>query len=136
MIDKGIRYCDCCGIGLNKKNNKCGYELCDRCNKNLEDCVRQNMIRKRLQLIFIKSYSEDDTAITRVASENFNSWKEVHIYLFENGLFDEFQVTDQDGDQLLHYKKDFGGKYELKFSEKVPGSVLFEIVNKHASAKL
>ena len=52
MIVKGIRYCDCCGIRLNKKNNK------------------------------------------------------------------------------------GSGKFELKFSEKVPGSVLFEIVNKHASAKL
>lgn len=94
------------------------------------------MIRKRLQLIFIKPYDEDETPFTRVVSKNFNSWKEVHIYLFENGLFEEFQITDQDGDQLLHYKKMFGGKYELKFSEKVPGSVLFEIVNKHASAKL
>ena len=94
------------------------------------------MIRKQLQFIFIKSYTDDETVITRVASESFNSWKEVHMYLFENGLFEEFQVTDQDGDQLLHYKKNAGGKYELKFSEKVPGSILFEIVNKHASAKL
>ena len=94
------------------------------------------MIKKRLQLIFLKPYNDDDTPIDRVTSKFFNSWKEVHKYLFENGLFEEFQVTDQDGDQLLHYKKLFGGKYELKFSEKVPGSVLFEIVNKHASAKL
>lgn len=86
------------------------------------------MIRKRLQLIY-QEFGE-------VHDLFFNSWKEVHIYLFEHGLFEEFQVTDQDGDQLLHYKKNFGGKYELKFSEKVPGSVLFEIVNKHASAKL
>ena len=41
MLLKGVRYCDCCGIKLNRNNNKCGYELCDRCNEQLEDKVRQ-----------------------------------------------------------------------------------------------
>ena len=86
------------------------------------------MIRKRLQLI----YEE----LGEVHDLFFNSWKELHMHLFEHGLYTEFQVTDQSGDQLLHYKKDAFGKYELKFSEKVPGSVLFEIVNRHASAHL
>lgn len=36
MLEKGKRYCDCCGIKLNKANNKCGYELCDKCNERLE----------------------------------------------------------------------------------------------------
>ena len=87
------------------------------------------MIRKRLQLIY-----EDNEGST--FGQFYNSWKEIHIFLFENGLYKEFQVTDSNGDQLLHYKNKGSGKYELKFSEKVPGSVLFEIVNKHASAKL
>lgn len=36
------RYCDCCGVLLTKKNNKCGYELCDKCNEGLEFKVRQS----------------------------------------------------------------------------------------------
>ena len=87
------------------------------------------MIKKRLQLIY-----EDAQGSTH--GQFFDSWKAIHIHLFENGLYKEFQVTDQNGDQVLHYIKKAGGKYELKFSEKVPGSVLFEIVNRHASAKL
>ena len=86
------------------------------------------MIKKRLQLIT----SEDGS----VAGQFFNSWKELHIHLFEHGLYEEFQIIDQTGDTVLHYIKKDGGKYELKFSEKVPGSVLFEIVNRHASAHL
>lgn len=43
MFLNGVRYCDCCGIKLNSNNNKCGYELCDRCNERLEDKVRQNI---------------------------------------------------------------------------------------------
>ena len=36
MIENGIRRCDCCGVPLTKDNNKCGYNLCDRCNDYLE----------------------------------------------------------------------------------------------------
>ena len=86
------------------------------------------MIKKRLQFIYeIDGYTH---------CIFFNSWKEIHMYLFENGLYREFQVTGQNGEQLLHYKKISTGIYDLKWSEKVPGSVVFEIVNKHASAKL
>ena len=86
------------------------------------------MIKKRLQLIY--------TVPGDVDCAYFNSWKELHIHLFEHGLYKEFQVIDPTGDSVLHYIKKDGGKYELKFSEKVPGSVLFEIVNRHASAHL
>lgn len=87
------------------------------------------MIIKRLQLIY-----EDSDGST--FGQFYHSWKEIHIFLFEHGLYKEFQVTDSDGDQLLHYKNKGSGKFELKYSEKVPGSILFEIVNKHVSAKL
>lgn len=37
MIDTdGYRYCDRCGVLLSKDNNRCGYELCDECNEELE----------------------------------------------------------------------------------------------------
>lgn len=32
----GKRYCDRCGVALTEENNKCGYELCDKCNEWLE----------------------------------------------------------------------------------------------------
>ena len=32
----GFRYCDRCGVLLTKDNNKCGYEICDKCNDWLE----------------------------------------------------------------------------------------------------
>lgn len=46
MLEKGIRYCDCCGIPLNRKNNKCGYEICDKCNEQLEERVKSNKPHK------------------------------------------------------------------------------------------
>lgn len=68
----------------------------------------------------------------------FNSWKELHMHLFEHGLYPEFQVFD-DGYPVLHYEdtyKDGHGSFKLEWDASVPGSVLFEIVNLHASAKL
>lgn len=42
MLEKnGIRYCDRCGVLLTQKNNKCGYELCDECNKIVEEYCRE-----------------------------------------------------------------------------------------------
>ena len=37
----GNRYCDRCGILLTKDNNKCGYEICDKCNDQLEKEVAE-----------------------------------------------------------------------------------------------
>lgn len=38
MIDiDGYRHCDRCGAILTRENNKCGYEICDKCNEYLED---------------------------------------------------------------------------------------------------
>ena len=36
MIENGQRYCDRCGIPLTNENNKCGFEICDKCNEILE----------------------------------------------------------------------------------------------------
>lgn len=46
MIESnGYRYCDRCGILLTKHNNKCGYELCDKCNDELEQYVKEHAER-------------------------------------------------------------------------------------------
>lgn len=38
MLDTdGCRYCDRCGVKLTPENNKNGYELCDRCDKQLHE---------------------------------------------------------------------------------------------------
>ena len=94
------------------------------------------MIRKQLTMIYDKDIP-GDTDLNTIC---FNSWKELHMHLFENGLYPEFQVFD-DGYPVLHYEaiyKDSASKqdYTLKWDMTVPASVLFEIVNRHASAKL
>ena len=35
----GRRHCDRCDVILTKGNNKCGYEICDKCNEYLEKYV-------------------------------------------------------------------------------------------------
>ena len=96
------------------------------------------MITKQLTMIYDKGIPGDTGFYTMC----FNSWKALHMHLFENGLYPEFQVFD-DGFSVLHYDTVFrdqaytgGQEYRLNFHESVPGSVLFEIVNRHASAKL
>lgn len=84
------------------------------------------MIRKQLTMIYEES--------TDLKTKCFNSWKELHMHLFENGLYPEFQVFD-DGKPVLHYVIT-SQEYRLAWDKSVPGSVLFEIVNLHASAKL
>lgn len=38
MLDTdGCRYCDRCGVKLTPENNKNGFELCDRCDKQLHE---------------------------------------------------------------------------------------------------
>ena len=90
------------------------------------------MITKQLPMIYEEG--------TELKTKCFKSWKELHMHLFENGLYTEFQVFD-DGYPVLHYEavyKDSASKsdYILKWDMTVPGSVLFEIVNRHASAHL
>ena len=86
------------------------------------------MIRKQLTMAI---QLKDDITYKSIC---FNTWKELHMHLFENGLYPELQVFDN-GDPVLHYR-DKGTNYELSWSSSVPGSVLFEIVNRHASAQL
>ena len=90
------------------------------------------MIKHQLTMIYDKG-SLHDLDLNTVC---FKSWKELHMHLFENGLYPEFQVYD-DGFSVLHYSESCEDKlYKLEFDKSVPGSVLFEIVNRHASAKL
>ena len=88
------------------------------------------MIKKRLQLIYSVEKSDDVNALF------FSSWKELHKHLFEHGLYQEFQVIGQDGKIPLYYKAIYPDRFELRWDKTVPGSVLFEIVNRHASAHL
>lgn len=95
------------------------------------------MIKKRLQLI----YSERPVIFSVEKSDDvnalfFSSWKELHKHLFEHGLYREFQVTDQEGNIPLYYRAYYPNRFELRWDKTVPGSVLFEIVNRHASAHL
>lgn len=46
MLENGIRYCDRCGVILTRENNKCGYELCDKCNEYLEKEVKEESDKK------------------------------------------------------------------------------------------
>lgn len=87
------------------------------------------MIRKRLQFI----YSNDETQT--VGGIFFNSYKDIHKHLFEHGLYREFQITDSNGCSVLYYRRTRSNN-RLEFTDDIPGSLLFEIVNKHASAKL
>lgn len=42
MKEKDGHYCDRCGVRLTKDNNKCGYEICDKCNEYLErECGKE-----------------------------------------------------------------------------------------------
>ena len=86
------------------------------------------MIKKNLILAY---------AVGEMGAEsiNFSSWKELHMHLFEHGLYSEFQVFDSDGNIVLSYREGYTCNH-LNWSDSVPGSVLFEIVNRHASAKL
>ncbi len=90
------------------------------------------MIKRQLTMIYDKGI-ENDTDLNTIC---FNTWKELHMHLFENGLYPEFQVFDS-GKPALYYKYKSGDRdYKLVWDKSVPGSVLFEIVNRHASAQL
>ena len=36
----GHRHCDRCDVILTKENNKCGYEICDKCNYYIKEWVK------------------------------------------------------------------------------------------------
>lgn len=47
MLDTdGCRYCDRCGVKLTPDNNKNGYELCDRCDKQLHEELKADREKK------------------------------------------------------------------------------------------
>ena len=48
MREQDGRHCDRCGVLLTRKNNKCGFELCDNCNNalNLIGSEKQKVLQK------------------------------------------------------------------------------------------
>jgi hypothetical protein len=53
------RHCDCCGVLLTEENNKCGYELCDECNEELERYIAEKENRRKMSEIPTGSESEE-----------------------------------------------------------------------------
>lgn len=48
MLERdGQRYCDCCGVLLTDSNNTQGYEICDECDRRLEENVRHKADKMR-----------------------------------------------------------------------------------------
>lgn len=80
------------------------------------------MIKKRLEYIFSECLGGQADHLF------FDSFKEFHQYIFENGLPDEFQLNDKDGQQLIRFKND-GTSFTLICDHSVPGSIRFEITN-------
>ena len=59
MTEKdGFRYCDRCGVLLTKDNNKCGYEICDKCNEWLKSQEKVDDYRDRLDELEREEYYE------------------------------------------------------------------------------
>ena len=78
------------------------------------------MIKKRLEYIYML-----DGKYKHIF---FNSFKELHMYLFEHGLPDAFQVNNSDGEYILKYSQGLT-ENKLIYNHSVPGSVRFEIIN-------
>ena len=57
------------------------------------------MIRKQLTMIYNSGTFENKGLKTKT----FISWKELHMFIFENGIFEEFQVFLY-GESILHYR--------------------------------
>lgn len=80
------------------------------------------MIRKRLEYIFAEYLGGP------VDHKFFDSFKDFHKYIFENGLPDEFQLQDKDGRQLISFTNE-GTRFITTMDHSVPGSIRFEIIN-------
>lgn len=80
------------------------------------------MLKKRLEYIFSECLGGKTDHLF------FDSIKEFHKYLFENGLPDEFQLNDQAGKQLIRFTNT-GTVFHISCNHQVPGSICFEIIN-------
>lgn len=80
------------------------------------------MIKKRLEYIFSECLGGKAEHLF------FNSFKDFHKHIFENGLPDEFQLNDQDGHQLIRFTNT-GTVFHISYDHLVPGSIRFEIIN-------
>ena len=86
------------------------------------------MIKKRLEYIFSECYGGKADHLF------FDSFKEFHQHIFENGLPDEFQLNDKDGQTLIKYKNT-GALSMVTYDHIVPGSIRFEIINQERIAQ-
>ena len=86
------------------------------------------MIKKKLHFIFCECIGDDVQDLT------FNSFNEFHKYIFENGLPDDFQLDDPQGNTLLRYRNE-GTFSKLHYDHDVPGSIIFEISNQEQRLK-
>lgn len=85
------------------------------------------MINKKLQLLYVKDGV--------LENQIFSSFKRIHIFLYENGVPEELQINDLEGNVLLHYiNKEKGCTLNYKMS--VPGSLIFEIINQREGAPI
>ena len=80
------------------------------------------MLKKRLEYIFA------DFLGGKADHLFFDSFNECHKYIFENGLPDEFQLNDKDGNQLIRFTNT-GTMFCITCDHAVPGSIRFEIIN-------
>ena len=80
------------------------------------------MLKKRLEYIYSECLGGKAEHIF------FNSFKDFHKHIFENGLPDEFQLNDSEGHKLIRYKNT-GISFLIKCDHSVPGSIRFEIIN-------
>lgn len=80
------------------------------------------MLRKRLEYIFTECLGGKADHLF------FNSFKEFHKYLFENGLPDEFQLNNEDGQTLIKFTNT-GTSFYVRCDHSVPCSIRFEIIN-------
>ena len=86
------RECDRCGVVLTKENNKCGYELCDKCNEELEKQVRESKLEKTRKIEYKSDngytgvlygessfavYDKDGYEVMHTGARSFNTYEEL-----------------------------------------------------------
>ena len=86
------------------------------------------MIKKNLYYIYGEHLNSDVDGIL------FNTFKDFHKWIFENGLPAEFQLNDRSGKILIRYRNE-GSVTKLYYDHAVPGSIIFEICNQEARLK-
>lgn len=104
MIEEdGRRFCDHCGIELTEANNKCGYELCDKCNEELERLVAEQE----------REEAEREKKYLRYAVTLKNS--EARIVIAETLSSAELDIVQDILNKAIEVRKQEVKKYETQF---------------------